>query len=47
MLRNLRLRQKNGFLIQKTCSENSFNKAMLNSSIEFILLTQKFNNPLF
>ena len=28
-------------------SENYFNKAMLNASIEFILSTERFNNPLF
>ena len=28
-------------------SENSFNKAMLNASIEFVLSTKRFNNPLF
>ena len=28
-------------------SKNSFNKAMLNASIEYILSTERFNNPLF
>ena len=28
-------------------SENSFNKAMLNASIEFVLSTKRFSNPLF
>ena len=27
-------------------SENSFNKAMLNESIQVILSTERFNNPL-
>ena len=31
----------------KSNSENSFNKAMVNASIEFILSTERFNNPLF
>ena len=37
----------NTLLFGKPNSENSFNKAMLNVSIEYILSTEKFNNPLF
>ena len=37
----------NTLLFGKPNSENSFNKAMLNASIEYILLTERFNNPLF
>ena len=37
----------NTLLFGKPNSENSFNKAMLNASIEFILSTERFNNPLF
>ena len=37
----------NTFLFGKPNSENSFNKAMLNVSIEFILLTERFGNSLF
>ena len=34
-------------LFGKPNSENSINEAMLNASIEFILSTERFNNPLF
>ena len=34
-------------LFGKLNSENSFNKAMLNVSTEFILSTERFNNSLF
>ena len=34
-------------LFGKPNSGNSFNKAMLNASIKFILSTETFNNPLF
>ena len=37
----------NTLLFGKPNSENSFNKAMLNVSIEFVLSTERFNNPLF
>ena len=37
----------NTLLFGKPNSENSFNKAMLNTTIEFILSTERFNNPLF
>ena len=37
----------NTLLFGKSNSENSFNKAMLTASIEFILSTERFNNPLF
>ena len=37
----------NTLLFGKQNSENSFNKAMLNASIEYILSTERFNNPLF
>ena len=37
----------NTLLFGKPNSENSFNKAMLNASIEYILSTERFNNPLF
>ena len=37
----------NTVLFGKPNSEKSFNKAMLNESIEFILSTERFNNPLF
>ena len=38
----------NTLLFGKSSSENCLNKAILNSSIEFILfLTERFNNPLF
>ena len=37
----------NTLLFGKSNSENSFNKAILNTSIEFILSTKRFNNPLF
>ena len=37
----------NTLLFGKLNSENSFNKAILNASIEFILSTKRFNNPLF
>ena len=34
-------------LFGKPNSKNSFNKAMLNLSIEYILSTERFNNALF
>ena len=34
-------------LFGKLNSENSFNTAMLNVSVEFILSNERFNNPLF
>ena len=34
-------------LFAKPHSENSFNKAMLNELIEFILSTERFDNTLF
>ena len=37
----------NVLLSGRPTSENSFNKAMLNASIEFLLSTERFNNPLF
>ena len=37
----------NTLLFGKPNSENSFNKAMPKASIEFILSTERFNNPLF
>ena len=37
----------NTLLFGKPNSENSLNKAMLNASIEFILSTERFSNPLF
>ena len=37
----------NNLLLGKPNSENCFNKAMLNASIEFILSTESFNDPLF
>ena len=37
----------NTLLFGKPNSENFFNKAMLNTLIEFILSTEGFNNPLF
>ena len=37
----------NTLLFEKPNSEDSFNKAMLNTSIEFILSSERFNNPLF
>ena len=37
----------NTLLFGKPSSENSFNKAMLTASIEFILSTERFNNLLF
>ena len=37
----------NTLLFVKLNSENSFNKTMLNASIEYILSTERFNNPLF
>ena len=36
----------NTLLFGKLNSENSFNKAMLNASIEYILSTERINNPL-
>ena len=37
----------NTLLFKKPNSENSFNNAILNVSIEFILSNRTFNNPLF
>ena len=37
----------NTILFEKTNSEISFNEAMLNASTEFILPTERSNNPLF
>ena len=37
----------NTFLFGKPNSENSFDKVMLTASIEFILSTERYNNPLF
>ena len=37
----------NSFLFGKPNSENSFNKVMLTASIEFILSSERYNNPLF
>ena len=37
----------NSLLFGKQNSENSFIKAMLNASIEFFPLTERFNSPLF
>ena len=37
----------NTLLFGKPHSENSFNKAMLRVSVEFILSTDTFNNPIF
>ena len=37
----------NTLLFRKQNSENSFNKAMINASMEYILSTERFNNPLF
>ena len=37
----------NTLLFAKPNCENFFNKAMLNASIEYILSTERFNNPLF
>ena len=37
----------NTLLFGKSNSENSFNKAVRKASIEFVLSTEKFNNPLF
>ena len=37
----------NTFLFGKPNSEKAFNKAMLHASIEYILSTGRFNNPLF
>ena len=37
----------NTLLFGKPNYENSFNKAMLNASIGYILSTERFNNPLF
>ena len=34
-------------LFGKPNNENSFNKAMLTASVEFIVSTERFNNPLF
>ena len=35
----------NTFLFGKPNRKNFFNKAMLNASIEYILSTERFNNP--
>ena len=37
----------NAILFGKPNCENSFNKAMLNASVEHILSTERFKNPLF
>ena len=37
----------NTLLFGKLISENSFNKAMLGTSIEFTTSNERFNNPLF
>ena len=37
----------NTLLLGRPNSESSFNKAMQNASIEYILSTERFNNPLF
>ena len=37
----------NTLLFGKPNNENSFNKALLNALIEYILSTERFNNPLF
>ena len=37
----------NTLLFGKPNSANFFNKAMLSMSIEFIVSTKRFNNPLF
>ena len=37
----------NALLLGKPNTENFFKKAILNASIEFILLTERFNNTLF
>ena len=37
----------NTLLFGKPSSDNSFNKATLNASIECILSAERFNNPLF
>ena len=37
----------NTLLLGRPNSEKSFNKTMLNLSVEFILSTERFNNPLF
>ena len=37
----------NTLLFVKLNSESSFSKTMLNASIEYILSTERFNNPLF
>ena len=37
----------NTLLFNKPNCKSSFNKAMLNASIEYILSTERFNNPLF
>ena len=37
----------NTLLFGKPNSQNSFDKAMLNASIEFALSPERFNNPLF
>ena len=36
----------NTFLFGKQNSKNSFNKAILKASIEFIISSERFNNPL-
>ena len=37
----------NTLLFGKLISENSFNKAMLGTSIKFTISNERFNNPLF
>ena len=37
----------NTLLFGKLISENSFNKAMLGTSIEFTTSNERFNNPVF
>ena len=37
----------NNLLLGKPNDENSFNKAILNASVQFILSTERINNPLF
>ena len=37
----------NTLLFGKPNCEKSFNKAMLNASVEYILSTERFSNPLF
>ena len=37
----------NTLLFGKPNCENAFNKVMLNASLEYIVSTERFNNPLF